>query len=86
MSFNPDVPFDTTVLFNMNATDEQLHEQLWAFIREGRTGDELIGMILRSPKKSGIANHVSRLLSILSENVLVESKEEGEAIIASYAK
>lgn len=83
MPFDPDVLFNKRALLDFTATDEELHEQLWAFIREGHSGPELIGMIINSPKP-GIANHVARLMTILAEKILVESHEKGDAIISSY--
>jgi len=62
------VRLDTTLLFDVKASDHTLREQLAAFVREGHTGSEFVRLILHH-QKSGLANHVSRLVT-LSEGML----------------
>ena len=42
--------FDPQIFFDMDASEEILHEQVEAFIEEGHTGKELISLILRNHK------------------------------------
>jgi hypothetical protein len=74
--FNSDAAFNPHLLLDITASDQTLHEQLWAFIREGHRGPTLIRMILNS-NVEGIAQHTARLLTVLSTKILVESDEEG---------
>lgn len=56
-----------TALLNREATDELLEENIRIFIREGYTGRDLVIAILFAPTKQGIAQHVSRLLLLVSK-------------------
>ena len=58
--------FNKTTLLDVSVSEGVLEEQVSAFIEEGHTGSDLVRLIMRS-HKSGIANHVSRILSILKE-------------------
>ena len=60
--------FDPQIFFDMDASEEILHEQVEAFIEEGHTGKELISLILRN-HKTGIADHVSRILNLIVTKV-----------------
>lgn len=56
--------FSEEKLFDVEATDEELEEQLHVFLDKGGTGREIVRMIMHNPKK-GIAEHTKRILDIL---------------------
>lgn len=74
MDFNENVVFDKEKLFDFNTTESDLHEQLWAFIREGGTGTDLL-ILIRKNIRTGIADHVCRMLTLMSEKILVNKGE-----------
>jgi hypothetical protein len=68
--------FDRDKLFDVNATDEELHYQLKEYFLSGGTGTWLVAMIINTPM-NGITSHTGRLMTIL-ENLseeLMEIKE-----------
>lgn len=59
--------FSHEALFNIEATDDELREQLRMFTDDlNGTGQQLIRMIAMAPV-TGIAAHVARLLKLLQE-------------------
>ena len=69
--------FDPNALFDMSATDDLLRENIMAFLGKKGTGRDLVILIMRN-KKPGIAQHVSRLLELMSECVHYESEKRTE--------
>jgi hypothetical protein len=65
--------YNEVVLFNPEASDEELQDELFKFIQ---SGDDIVKLCMRmTPKPT--ANHISRLLTILSERVIVPSNQLG---------
>jgi len=58
--------FNEEKLFDIDATDKEIEEQLHIFLDRGGTGFEIVRMIMHTPKK-GIAIHTKRILNILEE-------------------
>ena len=63
MSFDPKIMFDT------DTSDEELERQLHSYINGGGTGPGLVNYIVHC-QGAGVAEHITRLMTILSEKVL----------------
>lgn len=59
--------FSHEALFNLEATDEELIEQLTLFLQKDGTGFQLVQMIMLAPK-AGLHNHSNRILNLLETN------------------
>ena len=67
--------FDPNALFDMDTTDDVLRESIVAFLGKKGTGRDLVILVMRN-RKPGIAQHVSRLLELMSECVHYESEKK----------
>lgn len=64
--FNPEVLFDTDI------SDEELERQLNMYLDQGGTGPGLVSYMIHC-KGPGLAQHIDRLLTILSSKVLPDT-------------
>ena len=67
--------FDPNALFDTDATDAVLRENIMAFLGKKGTGRDLVVLTMRN-RKPGIAQHVSRILELMSECVHYESEKK----------
>ena len=58
--------FSEEKLFDVDATDEEIKEQLDLYLNSGGTGRGIVRMVMLNPMK-GIAAHTKRILDILEE-------------------